>query len=97
MDMKGLTTQKEIEILTGNKMADHCIFIQREDNTQKWSIKLKVSQPGQEDQMFFLERQKGGIRLFAHLEDSIRMAKTKFGEVDDYKITVEDLNFCLEK
>ena len=95
--MKGLTTQNEIEILKGIGL-EHCsIYVQREDSSQKWCIQVRVNIPDQEDQLYFIERQKGGMRLFAHLEDAIRTAIAKFGDMKNFEIFIENLKFRLER
>jgi len=95
--MKGLTTQNEIEILKGIGLENFSIFIQREESSQKWCIKVRAILPDQEEQLYFIERQKGGMRLFAHLEDAIKTAVAKFGNVKNFEIYVESLKFILEK
>ena len=93
--MKGLTTKSEIDILKGFGLENLTVHIQRDESTQKWCIQIKTTLPNQEDQIYFIERQKGGMRTFAHLEDAIRAARTKFGKAQNFEIFIEKMKFIL--
>ena len=90
--MKGLTTKSEIDILKGFGLENLTVHIQRDDSTQKWCIQISTK----EGQLYFIERQKGGMRTFVHLEDAIRAARQKFGKIPNFEIFIEKMKFCLE-
>lgn len=90
--MKGLTTKSEIDILKGFGLENLTVHVLRDKATQKWCIQISA----RDGQRYFIERQKGGIRTFVHLEDAIRLARQKLGKINNFEIFIEKLKFCLE-
>ena len=95
--MKGLTTQNEIKILQGLGVDLSNVIIRRDDTSCKWFIEIHISIPDQEEQIYFLERVRGGRRVFAHLEDAIKQARSKFGEIKNLQIEFDNKIFRMEK
>ena len=90
--MKGLTTKSEIEILMGFGAENFTVYLQREEVSQKWCIQVSTK----EGKLYFIERQKGGMRTFAHLEDALRTARRKFGKLRNLEIYYDGMKLTLE-
>ena len=95
--MKGLTTQNEIEILQVLGLDLSNVIIRRDEASCKWFLEIHVSLPHQEEQIYYLERVRGGRRVFAHLEDAIRQARSRFKDIKHLRIMFDDIIFTTEK
>ena len=95
--MKGLTTQNEIKMLQGLGVDLSNVIVRRDEASCKWFIEIHVCIPDQEEQIYFLERVRGGRRVFAHLEDAVRQARLKFGEIKHLQIEFDDIIFTMDQ
>lgn len=96
-EMKGLTTQNEIKMLQGLGVDLSNVIVRRDEASCKWFIEIHVCIPDQEEQIYFLERVRGGRRVFAHLEDAVRQARSKFGEIKHLQIEFDDIIFTMDQ
>lgn len=85
MQLIGITTNKDVEILKGIGTENLTVILKMDE--KKWSIYIQVFNT---ENMYYIERQRGGTRKFAHLETALLYAFKKIPEVNKYVIHIDD-------
>lgn len=82
-----------IKVFVGMESTKYAVLISKDPNKGKWTIRMSVV--GQENG-YFLQGQRGGMRLFAHLEGAIRCVLERFEGVTNVAIQVDGKTFLIE-
>lgn len=88
----GLLTS-ELKIFMGMDSEDYGVLISKEPDSGKWSIRMAAEK---QEASYFLQRQRGGQRLFSHLEGAVQEALERFEGVRNLAIDLDGQKFFIE-
>jgi hypothetical protein len=71
---------------------NYAVFITRDEGSDKWCIRMRTNQVSCD---YYIQKQRGGIRLFLHLEDAIKNVLAGFPGISNLIIRFGDKELLL--
>ena len=82
-----------IKVFVGMESTKYAVLISKDPKRGKWAIRMSVAD---QENGYFLQGQRGGMRLFAHLEGAIKCVLERFEGITNVAIEVDGKTFLIE-
>lgn len=79
-----------VKILLGMGVENLTFLIEKEKAESRWSVQIRVQSAKDFQKIYFFEKQRGGARLFNHLDDAISFAIQKAPTIKRFEIVFSD-------
>lgn len=92
MEKVGISSSKQakdtaIRVILGMG-AESLSFLIKREKIGRWSVQIKVRKEGF-NKIYFFEKQRGGARLFNHLDDAIFFAMERAPNIKKFEIVFD--------